>query len=330
MPSKRLFRRAAVVVLGVLALGEMGTGIAAARHQRAVQAEARAAAAYVAAVRPLANRAFDAVQPIQDALDGWGKRRPGIWTATEDVVRRSGAERELVAVDKELTRLTVPATHQQASVAIETAIKALTTSVRELGKAMVATKRSSPACSTCDEEDAFVQAGTNWGLALDKLGATPRMPAPAVQRAGAEGRKAATWGGYMVASDLACGLAQQQLFDLPDHTNETWKNLPAKSKILRTQLASLRRLSAPASRRVLEQRLDKELQAVSGLAVSMDKIYKTLVANDREGVLRGLEEFDQGLVELRDLSATYKKAGILNCATIFQVDDKDLPKEYGT
>jgi hypothetical protein len=337
-PKRRRWRKVLLVSLVVLLLlGGSGAGAKAYvdhRHEVAekarIAAEKRAADAYVKAVRPLAIRVFDALQPIHDAFDDWGERRPGIWTATEDVVRRSGAERELVVVDKALTRLTVPVTHKRAAASLETAVKGLTVSVRELGKAFVGARKAD-ACPTCDKEDAFVAATDDWVIAIARLMPTPPISAPASERTAARGRAVPTWGGFILASDLACGAAQHKLSLLPDRSDaSTYKNWPALARIVRSTVASLRPLKVPASRRVPHQRLDKQLQAAAGYASTLDRAHSAVKNRSLPQLKRALAGWDEDLVAFRDLSSTYKKFGVTNCSVFFGVPEKELPKEYRT
>jgi hypothetical protein len=324
------------LLVGVLALGEVATGVVAAADQRADQArhrravaEQRAAAAYVEAVRPLSIKVFDAVQPIQDSLDAFAHLRPGLWSAGQDVVTKSGALQEVGAARTALLARRAPATHRAAAAELATALKQLEDAIRELDKAYRAAQKSSDECSTCLAEDHLGQAESAWSYALLKLGAST-MPAPSADNGLANGRKAATRGGFIHASDLICAQAQHEVFLLPDLSpdQDVRRNLPKLAKILRTSVASLRKVKLPASRAAVQHRLDTELQSVTSLATTYDRMAAAAKRQDRRAFDAALALVDDQLAALKRLSSTYKGQGVSRCTSFFAVpEDKKASKD---
>ena len=96
-------------LIGLLALGQVVTGLVGAsgiradqRKAAAIAAEKRAVARYKAGVQPLVVAVFDNVQPLQDTDDAFSDPRPGLERARNDVLAHSGAGTGLHALAEKL------------------------------------------------------------------------------------------------------------------------------------------------------------------------------------------------------------------------------------
>jgi hypothetical protein len=327
----RAWRRLAVAVVAVLALGSLGTGIAVAVHQHDVQvkkdrlaAEKRAAVEYVQAVRPLAARVFDAVQPIQDSLDAWAHLRPGLLEANRDVLTKSGAVAELTAVKTALLARAAPTSRKAARVALVAAVTDLTVAVVDLGKAARRLGKSSDTCIGCLAFDHFSAAETGWSAALGQFAAVPPISAPSANGGASYGRRVPTIGGFIQTSDVVCAGAGQSMTLLPDlpAVQDVERNFPKLARILRRSVTSLRRVALPHSRAALSHRLDVELQSVTSLATSYDQLSAALRKGDSSAYKAALALLPDQLQALKTLSSTYRSLGVSACTVFFGVPEK--------
>jgi hypothetical protein len=328
--SHRLQRWLASVVVGVLASGVLGSGITAAVHQHREQvqkqriaAQKRAVEAYVAAVKPLAIRVYDAVQPIQDAIDGFADLKPGVTQARDDVVLHGGAIGELGVVRESLAGLKVPRDRRTESQTLLTALAGLSTSVKKLHD-VVPSLRSNGGWTTeyGTAEDTFTLAEQQWGIALAALQPVFNIPSPLASRGYSFGRQVPTLGGFILGSDLACGRAEHELNRLrhPKPANP-FTTLPAEAKVLRRAVAALRKVPLPAARQAMQHRLDVELRGTLSLATSYERLAAAYRRHDVAGLDAALELWDEQRAALRRVDSTYKAVGVSICTAFFAVDD---------
>ena len=332
---RRWRRRLAVAMVGLLALGALGGGVAAAidQHNEKVKRERLAALkrveiAYVAAVKPLAVRLFDAVQPIQDSLDGFRDLKPGVSDARDDVVAHGGATGEIAAVRQAVASLKPAPTQVKKSQDLLRSIAELSAAVKKL-RDVVPTLRKAGGWTEAysSAADAFTSAEASWGLSLFNLQVNLSLPKPSARRDAALGRSVPTLGGFIIGSDLACGQGEADLYDIrhPKPANAI-KALPAEAKVLRRTVAALRKVAVPASRAALHTRLDTELQSVLSLAASEDHMYAAFKKHDYAAFKKAFDLWDEQDQAFRRLDGTYKSLGVTVCTYFFGTDDKTTKK----
>jgi hypothetical protein len=319
----------ATAALGLLILSCLGTGIASAKQQHddqvrkdRIAAEKRAADAYVKAVRPIADRVFDAVQPIDNAIDAFGNPRPGVGIGLRDVVTKGGAAAELAAVREALAAKQTPRTHRAASAHLAEALG-------ELSKAVAAMDHSvrapdTDACESCGAEDELRVAETSWASALGDLGAAPPMSAPGPDGGSPEGPTRPTRGGFIHASDLACATSSVALSGLPerDDVDAVRFNFPREAAILRSSVTALRKIKLPSNSAPLARRLDVDLRSATGLAATLDQLSSALKTGNAARYHSALAVLDTELKAMDKLGSTYRSLGATSCASFFGTPDK--------
>jgi hypothetical protein len=333
--GRRGRRTVAVVVIAVVALGALGGGVAAAKHQHDEQvrkeriaAEKRAAAAYVQAVRPVADRVYDAVQPIQDALDAFSTPRPGLYRALVDVVTKGRGEAELKTARSALVAKPAPATHRAAGVRMTASLNHLIDAVHRYDKALRVPPRRGGACEICGYEDDLENAEVEWSGALQDLEARTPLSEPGPGGGLHTGAARQTRGGFIHAADLVCARASNALDALPELGDvETVRRLfPRMADTIRSAVTSLHRIKLPAGSAVLAHRLDVQLKGATGLAKSLDELSAALKRQDPERYRKAQGVLDEELEALERLSATYTSTGATSCAQFFSVPEEKTDK----
>ena len=329
MPSLR--RVLVPALVGLLALGELGAGAAAAVDQRADQARARrvaaqhrAEAAYLRSLQPLVVRVFDAVQPVQDAADAWNAASAGSYRVLMDVLDHAKPAEEVRAVAAAVRSLPVPRTLPTTGTGLADKLDALAEAV---GALRVAPK----AGASLDARFAALDGATvdlelseqDWAAALVVLDRAGRWPYPNPSRGMAAGRDVATRGGFVVASDLACAKLGVAIAALPDRSavDTVLHRFPKQAALIRSSVAVLRKVRAPESERALARTLDVQLQAVSQSTSALDLLSGALRRHDMtayRAALPRLARFDRALEQAH---GTYSRMGAGICAEVFQGDD---------
>jgi hypothetical protein len=336
--KRRWLKRTLLSTLVLLVIaGLVGGSLAYLDHRREVQhkkevaariaAEKKAEAAYLAAVKPLAIRVFDAVQPIQDTFDAFRSLRPGLSAAREDVILHGGAAAALAAVREALAALKAPTTQTTEVQNLQLAAASLSKAVKRLRDLVPALRKPAGSPAFPDAVDAFSDAESEWGSALRRLQRTSSLPSPYEERAFAYGRKVQTLGGYILAAELVCGRAEADLCDLRHPEPKDLKNLPREAKVLRTAVAELRKIPVPASKRALGRRLDVELQSTLSLAVTEEKLYAAYKKRDYNAYKRALQLWDEQDAAFRRVDSTYRSLGITTCTVFFGSDDDKPAKK---
>ena len=321
-PSRpRWKRRLAIVLAPLLVLGVAGTGIAVAIDQHDAKVRKQRTAAYVAAVTPLAYRVYDAVQPLQNSMDAWAHLRPGLWEASRDVVLKSGAREELVAVRAALLARKPPASRAAAARHLADAAQALADAVKGLEDS-VRNAEESTLCTVCLAQDTLGVAETSWSDALDELGTSQKLSEPAINDEGRRGRTTATRGGFIFQADLACAAGQEALDLLPDQTDaEAMKNMPAAAKILRRTIGALRAIKSPTSNQTFQHRLDVELQSATAVADTMDRLAAAYRRRDKQAFTAALSRWNLELRAMNEVKSTYAERGVSQCEDFFDASD---------
>jgi hypothetical protein len=333
-PASRHRLLHALLALAVAA--ELGTGLVSARHLRAEQARAAAAAAekraeahYVEALRPLALRVFDAVQPVQDAADAFARPRPGLQVARDDVFAHAGGQQELQAVAGLLRHQRAPKGYRALAVDLGTSLEGLTTSLSALHQATTAPADSQGRVAAFGTGmDQLVIAEYAWRSALIALDPRQTIPAPTPDRESANGRTAPTRGGFIHASDLVCAQADETASRLPRLGDADYVrvNFPKLAAALRKALASLQRTPAPADTAAFGHRLTVDLKGATQLADEMDRLSTALRRGDLGAYQAALRDFPAALDASRAISVAYRSVGVTECAEMFDVDPKGRPK----
>lgn len=334
--ARRRLRAVAVVLLGLAALGEAGTGaVAAVRlHDAQVRAaraaaEKRAEARYLVAVRPLVLRVFDAVQPVQDAADAFATLRPGLGMARDDVIVHGGAVSELHAVAGQLVALVVPAPLRPKAAVLVGRLDALTSSMALLVTATSSRGDKEGYVAAFDSGfDRLDEAEMGWQSAVDDLDPSQQLPVPAQDRLYVRGRTAPTLGGFIAASDLACAKAVDGVVALPllGPLQDVRTNFPKIAALTRLTLATLAATPLPAGQAAFRHRLQVQLEAARQIATSMDALARAATRYDVAGYLAAQRSWFATLGTSRELSRAYAAEGVSACALFFDVDGVGRPK----
>ncbi len=333
MPS---LRRVIPALVGLLALSELGVGVAAAADQRAdlakqrrIATEKRVEKAYVDAVRPLVVRVFDAVQPVQDVADAFAKPQPGQLAARDDVILHGGAVKDLAAVSTALHRLTPPARFRDEADQLGAGLTALTDAMKTLDRATHAKgDRTGLVRAYGDGFDALLSAEQTWGLPVSLLYPDASLPLPWADRISDHGRHVPTQGGFIQAADLACAKTAEAIAQLPDRpaADEVLHVFPKQAALIRSAVRTLRRVPRPASAGATGHRLDVQLQAVQRGTATLDQLSAALRRHDLtayKAALPGLTRFERAMDET---GAIYTSLGATFCGDAF-TDDTAAPSK---
>jgi hypothetical protein len=333
--KRRWLKRTLLSLVVLLVIGGLvGGSLAYVDHRREVQhkkevaarlaAEKRAEAAYLAAVKPLAVRVFDVVQPIQDVYDSFGHRRPGYEFARDDVIQHGGALRELKAVKLAVSRLTAPpvfAERQDGMLRqldrLVAAVTALEKSTHERGNSFGLIPSFGPRFQE------FQTAAAIWSATLRPLDALQVWPLPSEKRELAHGRKAATVGGFIVTSDYACGKASEALeFEDFKHVEKTLRStFPKVSKQFRLLIPTLKAAPFPTKERPLRHRLELGWTSMGDVVTQMDAMTRAFKRHDVTAFKRAASRLDQAVDGMNDLALAYRSVGATACYDLLVVDD---------
>jgi len=295
---------------------------------RAAAAERREQAGFTAAVRPLAVRVFDVVQPIHDVLDAFARPRPGLAETRDDVILRSGAVEELREVTKELEGLPVPESRRQEAAVLSRSLGGVTAAVTQLGRAARSpADRSGYIKAFGPAVDGLAGAEYAWAGAVSRIDLDASIPVPASRRTAARGRTTPTRGGFIQRSDLACAESLALMLRLPERTliDDLRLNMPKRTGAMRKTLAVLGRTPLPAASAVSQQRLLVQLEAARAATRSIDRVASAIRAGDVERYRAASQDLTASFASLTELSQAYRAYGATLCADLF--DDGEDPEK---
>jgi hypothetical protein len=331
-----LRRNIAVVAIAVLALGALGGGAAAAKHQHdekvrkeriaaRIAAEKKAAEAYLVGLRPLAVRVFDAVQPIQDVYDG-GFKKPGYPEARDDVLQHGGAVRELKAVKVAFAKLKTPATYKSQATDLGEALDDLITSVTALERSSHQKPNAHGFITSFGPNfQNLLSTEIYWSSTVSTLKGTTTWPVPNENRVEARGRKAPTLGGFIASSDFACAKSWAALkyedFKRPDRVVRT--TYPKISREFRALVTRLKAAPYPSTQRPLRHRLEVGWSSTLDAANAMDAMTAAYKRQQLGALERAYDRLRTALDGLNDLALAYKTVGVSACHEFLVIDDDE-------
>ena len=315
-----------LLCLSVAVVGLVGASSIRAdqRHAAALAKEKRDVARFRDDVRPLVIAVFDTVQPLQDADDAFSDPRPGLSTARDDVLARSGAGTGLHAIAVKLKAHPVPRTLTKPAADLRVRLDALISAANALAAATHAKGDTTGFVAAFgDGFEQLLTAETFWEDAVRAVfGDGNALPVPAASRTGAQGRRSPTKGGFIHTSDLTCARAGVALSDLPElaAADDVRVNFPKAAKIIRTALQTLLKVPAPASAAAFEHQLRIQLHATLAVPAAMDQLSATLKRFDVAGYEAAFRRYEAAFGSAQAVSRAYRSYGVSGCSRFFDVD----------
>jgi len=326
--------RVLLVAITVVLLGVLSTDLATAahlradeRHARAVAAEARRVQAYREHLRPLVERVYDEVQPLQEAVDFYLDPGPDAEQIRQDVFLRSGAHASLAHVRAQLTALPQPPSLRQQARTLNDAAGALVDAANRLER----TARADPLGQQRGAESLLGGAVLTWFRAVTAVygqAALPALPYGGTPPAGA--RRPSSHGSWIRAADGVCSAAIDSGLALPDLN--TARNVvaagPRYAKLVRSTLSGLQALpAAPADKARLAQGVTPSLRATGRMADGLESLAAAGRAGDLAAIRSAIRMLTTGLRASRQLSHNLDSYGATVCGDFFGVGAGDIPGE---
>jgi hypothetical protein len=324
------------LLIAIAVLAQLSVGIAGAssiradhRHAAAVARERRDVAAYQVRLVALTTQVFDAVQPLQDALDAFAKPSPTQHASQFDVILRSGALEALKRTGTALAAVEVPRSLRARSKALQDGLDQLESAAVTLKDAAGAGASADVAATVSDAFDYLSTAETVWVEAVtDLLGDKHPVPLPSVGRDAAHGRTAPTHGSYIQQADDLCGAAETAGLKVgrPSTAAGTYTRQIHTLRLVSHDLnAHLLAVQAPAEAASRAVRLQTLIHGEAALFDTGFTGIETAVARHDAGALRAAEaSFREALRISRDLSDAFRSYGVSVCASYFSVSANAL------
>jgi hypothetical protein len=335
------------LVVGVAGLSVLITGVAGAsgiRSDRAAEQRAVAAAALQAkqeqafrdALRPVAERVYDHVQPLQDAFDAFDKPSPDDKAVRDDVLGHGGAADAVGRERAALAALSSPASLTKARADLDDALGKLVDVATML---TAATKQRGDKDGVVEGfEDAIPFLGVAeqaWDTAVVDLylgkGAPPptaasRTEGPVVKAP----RPPRSKGAYLYAVDRICGSADTAFAKLPDvdDAGDFLKVAPKEAALVRTTAGRLKAVPLPEAD---ADRLTKEvlgpLTGFVATASALEEFAAAVRGRDRRKGTVALDHLSDAYAEQAALAKAFRSYG----ATVCGVDlDVKVPRKSGS
>jgi hypothetical protein len=318
------------LLIGLLAVGQVVTGLVGAssiradqKHAREVAAEKRAVAAYRKAAGPVVLTVFDAIQPLQDAYDAFNKPRAGLIRAQVDTIRSGAAGTALASAKKTLDGLRAPKTLKDAAARLTAGLSQLRTAESGLVAATRAkTNAFGFSSAISDGYDKLSSAEASWNTAAgDVFGGAP-LSLPSIDRALAQGRKVPTRAGFIHAADLVCAANGERVDALPEvgSVELVRDQFPKLAGIIRDNEKQLRTLHLPAADATLQHRITVQLGSASQLPAQMEVLSSALKRHDLAAYTASERRFDAALAASSALAKAFKDLGVTSCYAFYNVD----------
>jgi hypothetical protein len=328
------------VVLAVALTGILGTDVAVAVHVRAedrkaaaLAAEQRAVASYRAHVRPVAERVYDEVQPVQDAIESFQKPGTDVAQIAEDVFTHSGVAEALLARRTELARLAPPATLRAQRVRLLDALDILAAASKRLADTKIQADYS-------DFNAASSALGSGilaWSTSLTAVYADKNMPSrPVGGDTPLAKRPAASRATLVAALDGVCSAAADAGAGLPpiDNPRQLVQAGPRYTRLMRNTLKGMRAVAVPASQKARVTRdISPNYTRADKLPAGIDAIVAAIVTGNATSLRSAMSALATGMRGSQALSVSLRGYGATVCADFFEIPEsviKDATGESAT
>lgn len=319
MPSRRAL---APAVLGVCSALVLTAAVVSAADLRGDEQRARAQAqerrdvdAWLTAVRPLADRLYDHIQPLQKALEDTVGPAQLVVDVLEDVSQELVDAGELVAVADELGQTTPPKT-------VSADRDALVAAVREMAEA--ATTAST--VFDAEQEEALVDALVDSDLALDRAtrdyeaaivrmhGGRPLPPVPDILGESDPARASASRAAYLQAAGAVCAGSLDEVAAAGDGGSDEDERRRAEAlvTVLRRDVPLLAAVPAPPrDADLVRDTIATPLQGTLALVEGLDA---ALAAQDEAAARAAGKLLSQGELAAEKAAAGYREYGSATCS----------------
>ena len=320
----------------VLTTTLLGGGVAAA-DLRGDEREARLAAARAAeqarqelafrdGLRPLAERVYDQVQPLQNAFDAFDRPMPDDAAVRDDVMRSAGAGPVLVELRAELERLPAPASLAMDKQGLDGGLEVLAGAADALRLAADAPADDGNIVTAYEgARDQLTDGILRWTSGVRSLLDGTPLPGVPVQGAPPDGpmRAPLSKGSYLFEADRICSSADEALARLEEADDlETLVRVSGQEAALIR--STVERLSAVESPEADQARLADDvlapLERFARQAAAVEALAGAVAGRDDAAADRALDDYAEGVLAQADLARGLDGYGATLCGFILEVD----------